>query len=64
MQSTWRWTLSGDFPLPETFYRDWLDVAQEEALHFQLLAEHLQTWVTSTGIFRHMTDSGTWPTHP
>lgn len=30
------------FPgMPERFYRDWLKVAQEEALHFQLLAGHL-----------------------
>jgi uncharacterized ferritin-like protein (DUF455 family) len=32
------------FPhMPETFYRDWFAVAQEEALHFQLLSDHLQT---------------------
>lgn len=32
------------FPdMPETFYRDWLQVAQEEALHFSLLHQHLQT---------------------
>lgn len=30
------------FPgLPHAFYRDWLQVAQEEALHFSLLVEHL-----------------------
>jgi len=30
------------FPgLPEAYYRDWLQVAGEEALHFSLLAEHL-----------------------
>ncbi len=28
---------------PEAFYRDWLKVAQEEALHFQLLRDHLLT---------------------
>ena len=27
--------------LPEEFYQDWLQVAQEEALHFQLIREHL-----------------------
>ena len=27
---------------PTPFYRDWLGVAAEEALHFQLLREHLQ----------------------
>jgi uncharacterized ferritin-like protein (DUF455 family) len=31
------------FPgLPEVFYRQWLGVAREEALHFSLLREHLQ----------------------
>jgi len=30
------------FPgMPETFYRDWLRIAQEEAKHFTLLREHL-----------------------
>jgi uncharacterized ferritin-like protein (DUF455 family) len=28
--------------LPDAFYRDWLQVAGEEALHFGLLREHLQ----------------------
>jgi uncharacterized ferritin-like protein (DUF455 family) len=28
--------------MPEAFYRDWLRVAGEEALHFTLLREHLQ----------------------
>jgi uncharacterized ferritin-like protein (DUF455 family) len=32
------------FPgLPEAFYRDWLQVAGEEALHFTLLREHLRS---------------------
>lgn len=29
--------------MPALYYRDWLKVAGEEALHFALLAEHLQT---------------------
>jgi uncharacterized ferritin-like protein (DUF455 family) len=29
--------------MPEAFYRDWLRVAAEEALHFTLLHEHLHT---------------------
>jgi len=33
------WRFSG---MPEQFYRDWLRVASEEALHFSLLREHLQ----------------------
>ncbi|MFM2065924.1 MAG: hypothetical protein RLZZ584_833 [Pseudomonadota bacterium] len=33
------WRYAG---LPEVFYRQWLDVAREEALHFQLLRDHLQ----------------------
>ncbi len=32
------------FPgLPEDYYRDWVGVAAEEALHFSLLADHLRT---------------------
>jgi uncharacterized ferritin-like protein (DUF455 family) len=34
------WRFSG---MPETYYRDWLRVAAEEAHHFGLLAEHLTT---------------------
>ncbi len=34
------WRFSG---MPEAFYQDWLLVAREEALHFQLLHAHLQT---------------------
>jgi uncharacterized ferritin-like protein (DUF455 family) len=34
------WRFAG---LPEAFYRDWLRVAAEEAMHFQLLREHLGT---------------------
>jgi uncharacterized ferritin-like protein (DUF455 family) len=29
--------------MPEDFYRDWLQVAGEEALHFTLLREHLRS---------------------
>lgn len=32
------WRFDG---MPERFYRDWLQVAREEALHFQLLSGHL-----------------------
>ena len=34
------WRFGG---MPERFYLDWLGVAREEALHFQLLAGHLKT---------------------
>ena len=35
---TWR------FPdMPEEFYRQWMGVAQEEALHFELLRDHLRS---------------------
>jgi len=34
------WRFGG---MPEAFYRDWLQVAAEEALHFSLLRAHLQT---------------------
>ena len=34
------WRFAG---MPPAFYRDWLQVAAEEALHFTLLREHLQS---------------------
>lgn len=34
------WRFAG---MPEAFYRDWLRVASEEALHFTLLREHLRS---------------------
>lgn len=34
------WRFAG---MPESFYRDWLQVAGEEAKHFRLLRAHLQT---------------------
>ncbi|MCZ4314083.1 ferritin-like domain-containing protein [Comamonadaceae bacterium G21597-S1] len=34
------WRFAG---LPEAFYRQWIGVAREEALHFELLRAHLQT---------------------
>ena len=34
------WRFKG---LPAAYYRDWLQVASEEALHFSLLSEHLAT---------------------
>jgi len=37
--------------MPEAFYRDWWQVAQEEALHFELLAVHLQTLGYAYGDF-------------
>ncbi len=38
LDAVWR------FPgMPEAYYREWLQVASEEALHFTLLAEHLLT---------------------
>ena len=33
------WRFAG---MPEAYYRDWLGIASEEALHFSLLREHLQ----------------------
>lgn len=42
------WRFEG---LPELFYADWLQVAREEALHFQLLNEHLQTLGFAYGDF-------------
>jgi uncharacterized ferritin-like protein (DUF455 family) len=37
--------------LPEAYYRDWLQVAAEEALHFTLLAHHLATLGHAYGDF-------------
>lgn len=42
------WRFAG---MPEAFYRDWLQVAAEEALHFTLLAEHLATLGHAYGDF-------------
>lgn len=46
LDAAWR------FPgLPEAFYRDWLQVAAEEALHFTMLAGHLATLGAAYGDF-------------
>jgi uncharacterized ferritin-like protein (DUF455 family) len=37
--------------LPEAYYRDWLQVAAEEALHFTLVAQHLATLGHAYGDF-------------
>ena len=42
------WRFDG---LPETFYRQWLGVAVEEALHFELLTQHLATLGHAYGDF-------------
>jgi uncharacterized ferritin-like protein (DUF455 family) len=42
------WRFSG---MPERFYRDWLQVAGEEALHFELLRAHLQSMGHDYGDF-------------
>ncbi len=42
------WRFAG---MPEAFYRDWLRVAAEEALHFGLLAGHLATLGHAYGDF-------------
>jgi uncharacterized ferritin-like protein (DUF455 family) len=42
------WRFEG---MPERFYEDWFQVAQEEALHFQLLRNHLQTLGYAYGDF-------------
>jgi uncharacterized ferritin-like protein (DUF455 family) len=38
LDAVWRFT-----GMPEDYYRDWLQVAKEEAYHFSLLREHLQS---------------------
>jgi uncharacterized ferritin-like protein (DUF455 family) len=42
------WRFAG---LPAAYYRDWAQVAREEALHFTLLAEHLATLGHAYGDF-------------
>lgn len=42
------WRFEG---LPERFYRDWAQVAREEALHFQLLSTHLESLGYAYGMF-------------
>ena len=42
------WRFAG---MPQQFYSDWLQVAHEEALHFQLLTEHLRTLGFAYGDF-------------
>ena len=42
------WRFAG---MPVAFYRDWLQVASEEALHFTLLREHLRTLGADYGSF-------------
>ena len=50
--------------LPEAFYRDWLQVAIEEAEHFQMLRQHLQQFgidygdlPAHRGLWNHAIDS-------
>ena len=46
LDAVWR------FPgMPERYYRDWLQVAAEEALHFTLLSDHLHTLGHAYGDF-------------
>ncbi|WP_341248291.1 ferritin-like domain-containing protein [Cupriavidus pauculus] len=46
LDAVWR------FPgMPLDYYRDWLRVADEEAYHFSLLADHLETLAASYGDF-------------
>jgi uncharacterized ferritin-like protein (DUF455 family) len=42
------WRFDG---MPQAFYMDWLQVAQEEALHFELLEAHLRTLGFAYGDF-------------
>jgi uncharacterized ferritin-like protein (DUF455 family) len=42
------WRFAG---LPDAFYRQWIGVAREEALHFELLADHLRTLGHAYGDF-------------
>jgi uncharacterized ferritin-like protein (DUF455 family) len=46
LDAVWRFA-----DLPEAYYRDWLQVADEEALHFTLVAQHLATLGHAYGDF-------------
>jgi uncharacterized ferritin-like protein (DUF455 family) len=46
LDAVWRWP-----GMPAEYYRDWLRVASEEALHFTLLCDHLQTLGHAYGDF-------------
>ncbi|HEX6708550.1 MAG TPA: ferritin-like domain-containing protein [Albitalea sp.] len=46
LDAVWRFT-----GMPAGFYRDWLQVASEEALHFTLLREHLRSLGADYGDF-------------
>ncbi len=44
MRSIWRWMrCTGFAACPNDYYRDWLQVASEEALHFSLLSDYLES---------------------
>lgn len=49
------WRFAG---LPTQFYRDWISVAREEAMHFQLLRAHLQSHGFAYGDFH--AHNGLW----
>lgn len=49
------WRFGG---MPDDFYRDWIRVAREEALHFNLLREHLSTLGVDYGDFE--AHNGLW----
>ena len=42
------WRFAG---MPEAFYRQWIEVAKEEALHFELLRDHLRSLGFAYGDF-------------
>jgi uncharacterized ferritin-like protein (DUF455 family) len=51
------WRFAG---MPEQYYRDWLNVAAEEAYHFTLLSDHLKTLGYAYGDFP--AHNGLWDT--
>jgi len=46
LDAAWRFT-----DLPEAYYRDWIEVAGEEALHFSMLQDHLHSLGFAYGDF-------------
>jgi uncharacterized ferritin-like protein (DUF455 family) len=53
LDAVWRFAA-----MPEDYYRDWLQVAMEEAQHFTLLADHLSTQGHAYGDF--LAHDGLW----
>ena len=50
--------------MPENFYRDWVQIAQEEASTFYFCKNTSLAWAMTTGVFLRTTHCGTWQSAP